>query len=137
MGTEFLITKNNAESTLKGAVTVAATTWVVNDGSVFPSTYPYNLSCNDEIVQVSNRSTNDLTITRAQEGTTAAVHSNGAHVYLNITSKHISDLNTAVNTMEGTFSDGEVHLTPKASSSGPEGTIFYNSDDNAVYVGTE
>jgi len=31
----------------------------------------------------------------------------------------------------------EIHLTPKASSSGPEGTIFYCSSDNSVYVGTE
>lgn len=34
-------------------------------------------------------------------------------------------------------SDGEIHLTPKTSSSGGEGTIFYNSDDDSVYVGTE
>jgi hypothetical protein len=33
------------------------------------------------------------------------------------------------------FSD--ITLTPKASSTGPEGTIFYSSDDNSVYVGTE
>jgi hypothetical protein len=33
--------------------------------------------------------------------------------------------------------DGEIHLTPKAASSGPEGTIFYASADNSVYVGTE
>jgi len=33
--------------------------------------------------------------------------------------------------------DGEVHLTPKASSTGVEGTIFYCSTDNQVYVATE
>ena len=34
--------------------------------------------------------------------------------------------------------DGEVHLTPKASSaSTAEGTMFYNSSDNSVYVATE
>jgi len=33
--------------------------------------------------------------------------------------------------------DGEIHLTPKASSGGPEGTIFYASADDHVYVGTE
>ena len=33
--------------------------------------------------------------------------------------------------------DGEVHLTPKASSSGAEGTMFYNSNDDHVYVATE
>jgi len=33
--------------------------------------------------------------------------------------------------------DGEVHLTPKASSSGAEGTIFYCMTDDSVYVGVE
>ena len=32
---------------------------------------------------------------------------------------------------------GEVRLIPKASSSGAEGTMFYDSDDNYVYVATE
>ena len=32
---------------------------------------------------------------------------------------------------------GELHLIPKASSSGPEGTMFYASDDDHVYVATE
>jgi hypothetical protein len=31
----------------------------------------------------------------------------------------------------------EVKLTPKSSSTGAEGTIFYCSDDNYVYVGVE
>jgi len=32
---------------------------------------------------------------------------------------------------------GELRLTPKSSSSGPEGTVFYDSDDDHIYVGTE
>lgn len=32
---------------------------------------------------------------------------------------------------------GEILLTPKASSTGAEGTVFYDSDDDHVYVGTE
>jgi len=35
------------------------------------------------------------------------------------------------------ISDGELHLTPKASSTGAEGTLFYCSEDDSVYVGTE
>ena len=31
----------------------------------------------------------------------------------------------------------EITLTPKASSSGAEGTLFYDSDDDHVYVATE
>jgi len=37
----------------------------------------------------------------------------------------------------GTRAASEIRLTPKSSSSGPEGTMFYDSDDNHVYVGTE
>ena len=38
---------------------------------------------------------------------------------------------------DGTRAANEIRLTPKVSSSGPEGTIFYDSDDDHVYVGTE
>lgn len=31
----------------------------------------------------------------------------------------------------------EIRLIPKASSTGGEGTIFYDSDDDSVYVATE
>ena len=31
----------------------------------------------------------------------------------------------------------EINLKPKASSTGAEGTMFYCSDDNYVYVATE
>ncbi len=31
----------------------------------------------------------------------------------------------------------EIRFTPKSSSSGPEGTIYYDSDDNCIYVATE
>lgn len=31
----------------------------------------------------------------------------------------------------------EVRLTPKPSSTGPKGTIFYNSNDDHIYVATE
>lgn len=33
--------------------------------------------------------------------------------------------------------EGAIRLTPRASSTGAEGTIFYNSADDHVYVGTE
>jgi len=35
------------------------------------------------------------------------------------------------------FDFTEIHLTPKAASTGAEGTIFYCSNDNYVYVGVE
>jgi len=41
------------------------------------------------------------------------------------------------NSIISTPNDGEVHLTPKATSTGVEGTIFYCSADKQVYVGIE
>ena len=35
------------------------------------------------------------------------------------------------------LSGTEIRLVPKPASTGPEGTIFYDSDDNHVYVATE
>lgn len=33
--------------------------------------------------------------------------------------------------------EGAIKLTPRATCSGAEGTLFYDSDDNSVYVATE
>lgn len=38
---------------------------------------------------------------------------------------------------EHAISTGEIRLAPKTSSTGPEGTMFYDSDDDHVYVATE
>lgn len=35
------------------------------------------------------------------------------------------------------FVDGELRLTPKETSSGPEGTAFYDSVDKCVYIGVD
>ncbi len=35
-----------------------------------------------------------------------------------------------------TPNDGELHLTPKASSTGVEGTVFYDSYDDHLWVAT-
>lgn len=45
------------------------------------------------------------------------------------------DADIAAHEAAGTHT--EIKLTPQASSSGPEGTIFYSSGDNSVYVGVE
>lgn len=70
---------NNAKTTLNGAHNSSTTTITVVDGSVFPTLsggdYFYmtleDVSLNNEIVKVTARSTNTLTVVRAQNGTTA------------------------------------------------------------------
>lgn len=48
----------------------------------------------------------------------------------------LEDLATYLQTLLAIWCD-EVRLVPKVSSDGPEGTMFYDSDDNSVYVGVE
>ena len=102
MATSFLVVKNRAFSKLAAALTDSALTVDVTagDGALFPSTYPFHITIDDEILAVTNRSTDTLTFTRAAQSTSAAAHSSGANVFLNITAKLITDLNTAVNTLE-------------------------------------
>jgi len=72
--------KNDAFTTLNGAINNSVTTITVNSGSVFPSTGNFRIRIGDEIMLVTARSTNDLTVVRGQEGTAAASASNGADV---------------------------------------------------------
>ena len=123
MATAFLVLKNRAFSKLAAAVNDSTTTFTVaaGEGANFPSTYPFHLTVEDEIVSVTNRSTDTLTVVRAQQSTSAATHPNKAYIALNITAKSVTDLNTAVNTIEATVIGGEVLL----------------ADDKHVHLGTD
>jgi hypothetical protein len=52
-----------------------------------------------------------MTVVRAQQSTTGAIHSSGASVALNITAKSVSDLNTAVNSLESSAVSLPIDLT--------------------------
>lgn len=100
--TTFLKVKNRAYSKLAAAINASTNTWTLTagQGARFPSTYPFDVTCEDEIARCTNRATDTLTVTRAQQSTSAAAHPNKAYVALNITAKSITDLNTAVNFIE-------------------------------------
>jgi len=117
MTTTFLVPKNDASSTLASGISDsdASLTVASGEGAKFPSTYPFNVRIDDEILQCTNRSTDTLTVTRAQEGTTAAAHASGKAVELVITAKAISDLNTAVNTLETARSRVRAYLNANQS----------------------
>ena len=103
MATAFLVPKNNAESTLDGAINNSVQTLNVaaGEGSKFPSTFPFVISIGDEIIKVEARSTDTLSsLTRAQEGTSAAAHSDGATVEGRVTASQLSDIHTAIATLE-------------------------------------
>jgi hypothetical protein len=68
---------NNATTELSALLTSVATTASVLDGSVFPADGDFRILIGGEIMLCTARSTNTLTIVRAQEATTAAVHGSG------------------------------------------------------------
>jgi hypothetical protein len=71
---------NQVYTTLDGAITDAATTVTVLDGTVFPSEGDFNIRIGDEILLVTGRATHDLTVVRGQEGSTAVAQSDGDYV---------------------------------------------------------
>lgn len=114
--TPFKQVANNAQSTLASGINNSATSISVQTGhgARFPapgngfyatiwnsSAYPNPFSDpNMEVVLVTARSTDTLTVTRAQRGTSGVSHSSGDDIRELIDSTFISDLNTAVNTLE-------------------------------------
>ena len=116
MATSFKQPKNNAQSTLGEDLDTTETGIDVasGHGSRFPApgngfyatiwnsgTYADPFSDpNMEIVLVSARTTDTLTVTRGQLGTSGVAHTTGDDIRLLVDASFISDLNTAVNALE-------------------------------------
>ena len=87
-----VVFKNNAKTTLASGITSSATSITVADGSVFPTlTGSDTFFCtlddgtNIEIVEVTAVSSNTLTVTRAQDNTSATSFSTGTVAELRLT----------------------------------------------------
>jgi len=87
-----IVFKNNAKTTLGSSLNNSATSATVTDGSVFPSLgagefffCTFDDGTNHEIVKVTGRSSNTLTIVRAQESTTARAFNSGDAAELRLT----------------------------------------------------
>ncbi len=113
MSTVFSLKENNAKSLVDAAITDVATTLTVTagEGARFPATGNFNLAiwtraefadpaddtAHAEIVTCTARSTDSLTIIRAQEGTTGYAHAGGETVMLNFTKAQALEYETAIN----------------------------------------
>jgi hypothetical protein len=97
--------KNNAASELASAITSAANSLNLKtgEGSRFPAGFPYRITIDDEIMEVTARTDDILTVTRAQEGTSAASHNGGSAVRLNITAALIEELQAEIDTKEASL----------------------------------
>ena len=83
----YLKIKNRAVSALAADITSTATSLSVTagEGAKFPSAGDFNITIEDEILKCTARTTDTLTVVRAQEGTTGAAHIAGKSVELRIT----------------------------------------------------
>lgn len=137
---------NNAFGTLNAGINNSATSLTLSSGqgARFPTLvsgeYFYatliDTSNNLEVVKCTARSTDVLTITRAQESTTAQAFAIGDRIELRVTAQGLDD---AANPYDkDTSSTGSLALPVGTTAQQPtaadtEGHIRYDSDDNVVY----
>lgn len=101
-----VLVKNNAYSTLASGISDVATsiTLATGTGTRFPSIggsdYFYatliDTSNNLEVVKVTARSTDALTVTRAQDGTTARAYSTGDRIEMRVCAALIADIRDTI-----------------------------------------
>jgi len=90
---------NRGQSTISGGIGDGDLALVVADPSKFPSTFPFRLTIDDEIVEVASGDGDGVdpyVISRGKEGTTPAAHLDGAIVRLNITAGIVEQVHSVV-----------------------------------------
>ena len=75
---------NNIATTLNGAINDSVTSVTVTDGSSYPSEGDYRILVDTEVMQVTARSSNVLTVVRGVDGTTAASHADASNVNVSL-----------------------------------------------------
>ena len=114
MPTQFNKVKDNAYSTLASGISSSATSfsYATGEGSRFPSP-PYKVvigGINGEIVKVTAQSGDNVTTClRGQDGTTAQAWDAGTLVELMVIAPLITELQDAVNAVEGQFDPSTGH----------------------------
>lgn len=125
---------NNAATLLAANITDSATTITVNDASGFPTlgvgdhTYVNLLSLTDsEIVKVTDITGNVLTVTRAQDGTTASAFAAGDRCEQRVNKALLEDFYAELDPRTGVVFD---NTAGRAVSDNP-GTSFYMPNSGA------
>ena len=133
---------NLASSTLSGAITNSATSITVSDASSFPTLgsgdYFYaslGEGIGSEIVKVTAISTNTLTVTRGQDGTSAQAWSSGTVIALRVVAAALDDIASQAQTAADTESvsiDGDT-MTGDLSFGDNNKAIFGSSDSLRIF----
>ena len=145
---------NNVSTTLSAAINATQTTISVADASGLPTLssgdYVYLTIDTDtttptiEVVKVTAVSSNDLTVVRGQDGTTASSFSNGTKVELRVTAAALDDISSAADTesvsISGDTMTGTLALTDDTAIAWGSGSsrpaIIGNTvdDDLDIYI---
>jgi|SRR5690625_585699 len=80
----FVNASNNAVAKLSSNINSSQTSLTVDDASIFPDA-PFLITVNEEIMRVTNVSSNTLTVQRGREGTSASSHNVDSNVENNFT----------------------------------------------------
>ena len=143
---------NNAVSTLASGISNSATSITVasGNGALFPSLtgseYFYatliDASNNLEIVKCTARSSDVLTVTRAQESTTARAFSTGDRIELRITAQSLLDAATTLTSLVADLDLNSNNITGTGAISCScdltidTSTLKVDSTNNRVGIGT-
>lgn len=121
----FLNVKNNAQSTLAAEISAEAVelTVATSEGAKFPTDGDFHITIEAEILKCTSRSTDVLTVTRAQEGTEAALHIAGKTVSLNVTAAVITEIQNGITSL----------VEDDAYGAGWDGDTSHAPSQNAVY----
>lgn len=113
-----VLVKNNAYSTLASGINDLVTTITVaaGTGSRFPAAggadYFYatliNTSNQLEVVKVTSRSVDTLTVVRGQDGTTARAYSASDRIELRVTAALLSDIRDSITPADGTVTTAKI-----------------------------
>tara|TARA_X000000368_G_scaffold314781_1_gene252354 strand:- start:6 stop:1397 length:1392 start_codon:yes stop_codon:yes gene_type:complete len=122
-----LLFKNNAETTLSSGINDAVTTVPVTSAAVFPTPDANNVffatlddGTNVETVKVTGISSNDLTVVRAQDNTSAAAFGSGAKIELRLNAK-VLDMGT------GSLTDLDADTKIQVEESSDEDKIRFDT----------
>ena len=115
-----LLFKNNAETTLSSGINDSVTTVPVTSAAVFPTPDANNVffatiddGTNIEVVKVTAISSNDLTVVRAQDNTSASAFSSGANIELRLTAKILETGTSSLTDLDG---DTKIEVEATADS---------------------
>lgn len=148
MATSFKSVANNAVGRLEGAILIGAGSLTLESGqgALFPASnfwvtlYGSDLDTVHEICLCSSRTGDVLTITRAQQSTTAQAWPDETRCALLLTAQSLADIHTAVNALEnGTFtipngSNNRVLTATSASALTAESNLVF--DGTNLGIGT-